>query len=121
MIAGIHLVRFKEAIVQREFLLELAPGLFPYLLSSGLIWGVLWLALAWGLWKGRRWARRSTIMAFVVYGLYYWLDRLLLRRNPISDFPFSLATTLLVLSLVVWSLTRRTARDFFTKDLDNHP
>lgn len=113
IIAGIHWVRFSEAIAQRNFLLEIAPNLFPYLLSSGLIWGTLWLLLAWGLWLGKRWARRGTLIVTPIYGLYYWLDRLLLRRNNLYDIPFWLATTLLVLLFIFGVLTRPKVRDFF--------
>jgi hypothetical protein len=58
------------------------PPWYPVL--SGGLWGGLWLALAAGLWRGREWARRFTLIALAVQ-LGVWLaDWFLFSRSSIA-------------------------------------
>ena len=83
MIAGLNLTRFVVALQQLDLLTKLLPISPYYIVLSGLVWGIsaLWLGL--GLWGGRFIAYRIGRAAIVLYLVYFWLDRLLLR--PISQ------------------------------------
>jgi hypothetical protein len=114
MISGINLLRFVQAIRQWDFLSELLSISPFYLAATGLFWGSLWLAAAWGLWRGRRWAPSLTILAAVTYTLYYWLDRLLLSGDsPGINWPFAAAINAALLFLTVRILTRSRVKAFF--------
>jgi uncharacterized membrane protein (DUF2068 family) len=114
MISGIHLLRFIQTIRQWEFLGELLSISPLYLAATGLFWGGVGLILAWGLWRGRRWAPVLTLSAALAYSLYYWLDRLLLSgERPGTNWPFATAANVVLLFLSTWILTHRRARAFF--------
>jgi hypothetical protein len=113
-IAGYNLIRFFQAVQLWDFL-EKFPGVTPlYLVLSGLVWGASGLALAWGLWRGRSWARRFTGIFALAYTLYYWIDRLWISNPGLTaNLPFSAGLNLALLSLTAWILTRPGARSFF--------
>jgi len=113
-IAGINLYRCIESIVQWRFLAGLLPALPSYTMLSGLFWSLVGLPLAWRLWRGNRRAPRMTIWIVLVYIIYYWLDRLLIRQGSASDdLPFTLGFTVLVLAFIFWTLSRPAAKAFF--------
>lgn len=117
-LAVIHLLRFLQAIDQWAFLQEVLPFSPLYLALTGLFPFLAGMVLFWGLWRGLYWAPRWVSWASLVYTLYYWLDRLLLTRNPGRhvNWPFALAVTLIALAFVFWVLSRQKARAFFCAD-----
>jgi hypothetical protein len=48
--------------------LDLSLPIWLPMLSGGM-WGLIWLAMAWGLWRRLPWARRWMLIAFPVYEL----------------------------------------------------
>jgi hypothetical protein len=112
--AGINLIRVVASLQQREFLAGLLPISPLYLSISGLVWLVVGLILVWGLWLGRHWAIRATLLGVLAYSLYYWFNRLLLdAEKPGYNWLFSAAINLLLLGIVFWVLNNRKARVFF--------
>ncbi len=113
-IAGFNLIRFLQAVQLWDFLAKF-PTVSPlYLASSGLLWGATGLALAWGLWRGRSWARLFTGIFALAYTLYHWIDRLWISNPGLTaNLPFSAGLNLILLSLTAWILTRPGARTFF--------
>ena len=117
IIAVVNLIRFIQAISQWDILTELLPiHLSPiYLVLSGLIWAVIGLILSYGLWHGKFWAPITTQIIFIVYLLYYWLDRLFLS-NPISkltNLRFAIVSSLLLLVWVFWLFSRSDIKYYF--------
>ena len=113
-LAGLNLVRFMAACQQREFLASLLPVSPLYLALSGLLWAVIGLVLAFGLWTGRSFAVGGTLVAALAYTLYYWFDRSLLAADaPAANMPFAVLTNLCLLVVVFWILFRPKARTFF--------
>ena len=112
-IATINLIRFALTLAQWQFLNEilLIPPL--YLAISGLIWGLVWLPIAWGLWRGYGWVPRLTLLATLAYTLYYWLDRLLLSNNAGSNWRFAIVFNIILITIIYWLLSRRKAKAFF--------
>jgi len=117
----VNFLRLGLSLYNWEFLEGLLPSavslpLFPaYLALTGLVWGSVWLPLAWGIWRGKLWAPHFTLAALLAYTIYYWLDRILLtgdlRQN--LNWPFSLGLNLLILLWSLWILTRPRAKIFF--------
>jgi len=113
-IAGLNLLRGQQAIVAWDFLQSL-PRVSPlYLASSGLVWGLLGLPLAWGLWRGYRWTPRFTLLFVGLYTLYFWLDRLLLTTEGLGvNWPCMAAINIIVILYTWWTLTRPKTRAYF--------
>ena len=114
-IAGLNLIRFFLAIRDWDFLSSL-PGISPlYLVLSGLVAALIGFSLAWGLWRGKAWAPRYTLLAALVYALYSWIDRTFLSKDSFvhTNWPFALAMTLLILGLVFFSFSRHNSKAFF--------
>jgi hypothetical protein len=113
-IAGFNLTRFIDAILLRDFLAEFPTIPVLYLTLSGLFWGVMAIPLVWGLWSGRGWAPRYTIVYALIYSVYFWTDHLITeRRVSESNSPFLIGANLLLLMIIWWILSRRKARAFF--------
>lgn len=119
-ISTINFIRLEQAVERWDFLKSLLPVSPLYLAASGLVWGLLGLAVFWGIWKGKTWAPRLTLLAFGGYLLYYWFDRLWLAsdtlgRRPSEGWPFFVGFHLIVFILSVWLLFTRKSRRFFGK------
>jgi hypothetical protein len=112
--AGIYLLRFILSIQQRDFLGNLLPISPGYLSISGIIWLVVGVVIAAGLWFGKRWAARATLVSAIVFSAYYWTDRLLLTADgPGYNWLFSAILNLLGLAIIYWMVSNRKARIFF--------
>jgi hypothetical protein len=113
-IAGFNLVRFVQAIQLWDFLSAFPAVSPPYLVASGLLWGVAGMMVAWGLWRGSSWARCFTVIFALAYTLYYWIDRLWVSKPGLSaNLPFSAGLNIILLFVTAWILTRPRAGTFF--------
>ncbi len=115
-IASLNLARLLLAIREWAFIAEFPRGSPFYLAFTGLVWTVAGLSLAFGLWRGRRWALRLAWIAIPAFALYYWLDRLLMANRAVSltNWPFAAVLTGLLLGFAVLTLARRKNREFFS-------
>lgn len=86
-----------------------------YLAASGLTWSVVGIPLFWGLWRGTAWAAQAMKVATIIYGTYYWLERLLLSNDPLrkTNRPFAIVLSILLVTITFWILSRPKARRFF--------
>ena len=113
-IATVNIIRFLLTILQWEFLNDILPISPVYLAFSGLVWSLVLLPQAWGLWRGYSWAPRLGLITSLAYSLYYWLDRLLLTTNyGGQNWPFVIVFNIILLVSIYWILSRRKARAFF--------
>ncbi len=113
-IATINIIRFLFSLFQWEFLNEILPVSPAYLAVSGLVWSLVLLTQAWGLWRGYSWAPRLTLVTSLAYTLYYWLDRLYLTTNyGGQNWPFVLVFNIILLASIYWILSGRKTRAFF--------
>jgi hypothetical protein len=123
IVAVVYLIRFALALMNWEFLAEILPFSPAYLAVSGLVWGMALPPLAWGLWRGRSWARGGTLIALLVFSFYYWFDRLLMPsysgRNV--NWLFSAGVNLLFLAWSWWILSRPRARTYFGELHEREP
>ena len=124
-IAGFNSVRLVLALRTWMFIASLESVTPLYLALTGLVWTALGLPLAWGLWRGRRWAIHMMQYSAPVYAVYIWLERLLLYSrndgNPtpfvnspsLVNWPFTAVLTFVLLVLIFWILSTRKSRRFF--------
>jgi hypothetical protein len=94
-----------------------------YFLVSGIVWSILPLPIIWGLLAGKRWAPKVTIGFTILYGMYYWLEQWLLKINPLrtTNWPFSLAVTIILLAFVIWILSRQAVKTYFGESNESKP
>ena len=105
------------AMQNYAFLSELPLSVpLPYLVGSRAAWAVVFVVLAFGVWRLRSWGRQGLLVAFPLFLAQAWLDRLAFGQG---DF---LRQTVLVtaglhaasLILVGWVLLRRRGRESFS-------
>jgi hypothetical protein len=121
-VAGINLLRFVVSLQQWNFLEEILSVSPLYLAGSGLVWSLVGLALALGLWFGKRWSVPGAWLTGLAYSLYFWLDRLLVAAGGVgSNWLFVLVLNLLLLVLMYACLANRKAKDFFGDKHDREP
>ncbi len=113
-IAGFNLARFAQAVALWRFLREFSAVSPLYLAGSGLVWGAAGLMIAWGLWRGSRWAPRFILFFTLAYSLYYWIDRLWLsERGSWSNAAFALGVNGFLVLITVWISSRPSVRAYF--------
>ena len=115
IIACVSLVRFGQAALHWDFLSGLPAAAPLYIALSGLVWGILALFLAWGIFKGRGWAPFYARLGVLAYAGYFWLDRWLVQQSPErwTNWPFLLGMTALLGGWTFWVLSRPLSRSYF--------
>jgi hypothetical protein len=110
IVAGFGGIRLGESIFFWKTLIEY--GTHPlYTAISGAFWLGGGLLLVWGLWRGRPWAWRATVVATMAYPAWFWLDRVLLQRPHMND-EFTLISTAVLLLIVLSILFTRRTREY---------
>ena len=79
-----------------------------YLIAGHAVWAIVWGWLAWGLWRVRRWARWSVLVAAMAYLAHGWLNRLVWGYSDyaVETAPWSLGAGLLAVALTAWLVGR---------------
>ena len=116
MLTGLQFVRLYNTILKWDYLQTLPLSVAPLFFAvSGLIWGLVALGMWWGLWRGKNWSVSYSRYAAILFTIYYWIDQLLLRNNPLrkTSFPFAIGMTLILLATTLWILSRPKAQLFF--------
>jgi hypothetical protein len=67
-----------------------------YLAICGLVWGLVFAAAAWGVWRLWPWARKLLLGAIVLYQLHIWINHLLFDTSTYSRqvWPFHIGISL---------------------------
>lgn len=114
-IGGLNLIRVAQTLLQWSFLEELLPISPAYFALTGLIWGLLGLVLIWGLWRGETWVPKLLRVSSLIYVIYIWVDRLLVRHpssRSVNEL-FSALLTVSVLVIIFLILSRRNVKVYF--------
>jgi hypothetical protein len=114
-IGGINLIRVAQTLLQWSFLEELLPISPAYFALTGFFWGLLGLVLVWGLWRGETWAPKLLRVSSLIYVIYIWVDRLLVRdpsSRSVNEL-FSALLMVIVLVIIFLILSRRNAKVYF--------
>jgi hypothetical protein len=112
----VYLTRLVSTLQQWDYLSTLPLSVPPaYLLATGSIWSILPLPVMWGLLARKRWALKALAGFAGLYGLYYWMERWLVESNPLrtTNWPFTLAATIILFILVFWILSRKAVKSYF--------
>ena len=115
-------LRFVGALARRELIVSLVgPGIHAYLLLAGLAWGLLGLPVLWALTFRSHWAPLALQPAAALYPVLYWLERILLWRDPGAhrNWPLMLLLTIAWVGLVFWGLRSAQSSGFFNRKHDN--
>jgi len=93
-----------------------AYGAHPlYIATSGGVWLITGLLLAWGFWLGKAWGWAAALAGMVGYSAWYWFDRLVLQQ-PRANWPFVLVADIVFLLIIFAILFSRRTRLFFKRD-----
>ena len=109
-------LRFIRTVIERDLVLEvLSKGIFIYLVTAGLIWGVAALPVIWGLMRRSIWMKPLTWAVAVLFPALYWFERQVLWRDQDAqgNWLFMLLLTFLWFGLVVWALQLKPIQEFF--------
>lgn len=120
----LHIVRVISAIGQWRFLNTLLGNVIPvYIFFTGLCWSIAGSITAYGLWSGKRWAKRFTIIAALVFTLLYWVDQLLIMANQIrsTNWPFLVLVNLIILILLIWLLNCKAVKTYLGVNNESEP
>ncbi|MEJ5239884.1 MAG: hypothetical protein WHS87_01635 [Anaerolineales bacterium] len=94
-------LRAVGALIYRPLLVEkITPGSLLYLFLSGVLWLVVGVWLLLKFWQENKAAEKQMALAALLYGIWYWGERLWLQPMP-GNAPFALVMTL-VLEAVFW-------------------
>lgn len=89
------------------------PGAL-YIAASGGAWLVAGLALSWGVWRGKVWARIGLVGAAAGFSVWYWCDRLLFQSLR-ANWPFALGATVALLVIIAVCTWLPEVKIFFSK------
>ena len=109
-------LRFYQTLMQRQVILAHLPaGIFWYLLIAGLCWGLAALPGLWGVIRRKVWAPAVLWVAALIYPAIYWIERLLLWRDPTGqrNLPFMLALTAIWMGAVAAGWRSKRVRQYF--------
>jgi hypothetical protein len=120
-IAGINLLRFIQALRQWQFLRDVLAISPLYIVLTGLVWAIVGVPLAWGIWRGWHRAVPFTLIGAGAYSIYYWLDRQIIARYAPVEWKFSLLLNLAILLGLVSIFTRRKVKDFYGEKHGQRP
>lgn len=92
-------MRLQQTIFAWNLLQSLLGNQVIYLAASGVVWGLLGLGAALGLWLHRRWAPTFSIAWAVGLAAWSWVERFVLARTPDSrtNLPFTAVITCILL------------------------
>lgn len=116
-----YALRFVEAIRFWHTLSDYHARPGPaYIAATGGFWLLAGLALAWGLWSGKRWGWYGAIGTAAGYLLWYWSDRLVFQY-PHTNWPFALAGSAIGLVIVLLILlSPKSVRFFRQRETHEH-
>jgi len=110
----VHGLRLCEAVFFWRILKEY--GADPlYISISGGFWLMAAGFLAQGIWQGKTWTRTGIIAGMIIYGSWYWVDRLAFQVFH-ANWPFALGFTVLLAGLfIIVFLSPKTQAYFINK------
>ncbi|MCJ7696266.1 MAG: hypothetical protein MUO40_12705 [Anaerolineaceae bacterium] len=104
------IMRFWSALTYRSIysLTQLPELLRFYLIGSGLMWSMVFLPTAWGLWARKPWAIKATWAATIFFLLSYWAERIFLWENVQNTrtwlFYYGLSILWVIINLITFRL-----------------
>jgi hypothetical protein len=111
----INLVGFIEIVSSWSFLITILPFSPAWIGLLRVIFIILGVAIAWGLWTGQTWAPIFTRLVTVLMAILSWINRLVLGSNTDqqSNILFPIMMTILLIALAFFILNTTQAKTFF--------
>ena len=83
--------------------------------ALSLSWGLAFLAVSWGVWRRRTWARRAVFILLPAFGVFsvVWLALYARSDYDVGRLPFLALVTAGGVLLILWTLTQRGVRAAF--------
>lgn len=111
-----NVLRTISAIQSWSFLGSL-PLRIPviYLAISGFFWASFGITLLIGLFLKKKWTLTLSIVLFIGYSLYYWLDRLFIAKIPLNDRQWQFPLILMIFTLIIgiWIVKDPNTKNYF--------
>lgn len=85
--------------------------------SSGIVWFLTGLVLAWGLWQTKRWSRWLLPVMAIGYVLWYWIERLA-WQSPRPNLPFVIVIEVVFLTFVYFT-SKSLSREAYERNIEN--
>lgn len=113
IVAILNLSRFYQSFRQYTFLQELIIISPFYLVITGVLWGLAFLLLAYGIWMGYKYAYSAIMPLILLYFFYQWIDRLWIAKIFPGNWKFIIVTNITII-LITWVLiTRSQVKAYF--------
>lgn len=114
-IAILHLLRLIQTLTTRQFLESLPEVSINYLIISGLTISAIGFLIAVGLWLGKSWAAKASLVIAPLYVVYDLIERgyFAWRAERPANWLLWLLLSVISLVFVFGSLTNRDAKLFF--------
>jgi len=106
-------IRAYSAIANWDILREFGAAT-AYILISGLAWAATGFWLAYVLWTGRPLAFAAGLALAGLYLAWYWLDRLMVQPSPAPNLVWSIAISVLLLTIFTSSMLL--SKNYFEMD-----
>ena len=102
IITALNSLRLVTALVWRPALeVYLPPAAIPYIALSGAVWMLVGLYVLGSFWRRARHSRTVFLCAAGGYWAWTWVDRIFVRTQLPSNWPFSLILTLALLAFTI--------------------
>lgn len=119
LISLFYLLKLSQVLLHWSRLEKLPLTISPfYLAVDSLVWCVSAIALAWGLWAGRSWARPTTLIMSFLYSLVFWTDRIWIAEPEglAQRWPINLILTIMGLGMILLILSLKSSQGFLQKN-----
>lgn len=102
----------------RSTLEEFTPRFPPILgVLSGVIWFIIGLSLAWGLWQMKPWSAKGLQAGAAGYLLWYWIERLAWQA-PHPNFPYVIALDIAII-ILIYITSKSLSREAYERNIEN--
>jgi hypothetical protein len=106
------------AIAWRDVLLEYSAQMPPTLTAGmSLLWFIIGMVAAWGIWQKKTWSAKWLPGAAAGYTAWYWVERLV-WQNPRPNTVFAILATLAGLLLVIIA-SKSLSREAYERNTEN--
>jgi hypothetical protein len=117
LLAASQLYRIVLVIDEWNFLQKLIQISPNYIVIGSVIWGCVFLYIAIMIWRGMKNAPIFTMVGYVLFLIFRWIERLWISSSFVDNWLFLLISEVIILACLVIVFSRKNVKAFFR---DNH-